>query len=308
MARSAALRLPSISRTSGRRLRRLTTPEGVSFSVELADRGERLGAVLIDLAIMIALLIATTLTIAWAFSQTGLSGIGLSLFLLSFFLLRNFYFTFFELRWHGATPGKRLIGIRVADRNGGRLVHGAVFARNLMRELEMFLPIMLLFSGQGWADNIWVELLTWVWIMVFLLIPFFNKDRLRIGDIVGGTWVITAPRHELRSDVVDKSATPPVPVATAGGRAIAFTRAQLDIYGIYELQTLERVLRDKGPNAAETQKAVADRIIKKIQWDGDQATRPRAFLDAFYAALRQGLETRMLFGERRESKDDVKKP
>ena len=33
---------------------------------------------------------------------------------LALFLLQNFYFAFFELRWQGWTPGKRLIGIQRA--------------------------------------------------------------------------------------------------------------------------------------------------------------------------------------------------
>ena len=64
--------------------------------------------------------------------------------LLLSFALRSFYFIFFELRWQGATPGKRALGLRVIDRKGGRLKPEAVFARNLMREVEMFLPISLL--------------------------------------------------------------------------------------------------------------------------------------------------------------------
>jgi len=42
-----------------------------------------------------------------------------------------------------ATPGKRILGIRVAARNGKALTAEAVFARNAMRELEVFLPWLL---------------------------------------------------------------------------------------------------------------------------------------------------------------------
>ena len=44
------------------------------------------------------------------------------------------------MRWRGITPGKRVFGLRVIDRGGGALRADAVIARNLMREIEVFLP------------------------------------------------------------------------------------------------------------------------------------------------------------------------
>ena len=43
-----------------------------------------------------------------------------------------------------ATIGKRTAGIRVIARDGGPLGAGAVFARNLTRDLEFFLPLTAL--------------------------------------------------------------------------------------------------------------------------------------------------------------------
>ena len=84
-----------------------------------------------------------------------------------------------------------------------------------------------------------------------------------------------------------------------------FTRQQLDVYGIYELQTLEDVLRRSGPHAGEARDAVARRIQRKIGWtEASRAVDSRAFLEAFYAALRGRLEARMLVGVRREDKHD----
>jgi uncharacterized RDD family membrane protein YckC len=60
--------------------------------------------------------------------------------MLGFFMLRTFWFIGFELGSRAATPGKRLMGIRVVARDGGRLTADAVVARNLIRELELFLP------------------------------------------------------------------------------------------------------------------------------------------------------------------------
>ena len=75
------------------------------------------------------------------------------LLILLVFLSRYGYFLCFELGPRGATPGKRALGIRVAARGGGRLTAEAVIARNLMRDVEVFIPLIFLLSGIGstWA-------------------------------------------------------------------------------------------------------------------------------------------------------------
>ncbi|NNG04671.1 MAG: RDD family protein [Inquilinus sp.] len=286
--------------------RRIVTPEGVALTVELAPRGDRAAALLIDLLIIVIALALLTLLvfliIAASFGRGG--GWMLSFILIAAFLLRSFYFVYFELRWQGTTPGKRKMGLRVIDRAGGPLRTDAVFARNLMREVEVFMPIAFLFGAEAGDLFSWLAL---IWALVFVLLPFFNKDRLRAGDIVAGTWVVTAPKAVLLSDLADpKVALRPLGSARPDG--IAFTAEQLAIYGIYELQTLESVLRGTGPDIGETRAAVADRIQRKIGWidpaAGGRRAEPKVFLEAFYGALRQHLETRMLFGVRRKDKHD----
>ena len=284
--------------------REILTPEGVPLHVYLAARGDRAVALLIDLiAMFVAIAVIILLAmLGFGFSDAVGAGWVWSLVLLVWFLIRSFYFVYFELRWQGATPGKRAMGLRVIDRQGGQLRTEAVFARNLMREIEVFIPIQTLLMAQYSAT--WSSLLAVVWAGVFVLMPFFNKDRLRVGDIVAGTWVVWAPKGTLLTDLAGE--TPRVPTTTADS-AYPFTAEQLGIYGIFELQTLEHVLRKDGPDSQETRTAVCDRIRRKIGWSPapGQQVDPKAFLDAFYAALRAHLETKMLFGVRRESKHDA---
>ncbi|MEO1731965.1 MAG: RDD family protein, partial [Pseudomonadota bacterium] len=54
------------------------------------------------------------------------------------------YFLIQELGPRGATFGKRAVGIRVAARKGGRLTPEAIIARNLLRDVEVFYPIVYL--------------------------------------------------------------------------------------------------------------------------------------------------------------------
>jgi uncharacterized RDD family membrane protein YckC len=288
--------------------RRLLTPEGVPLTFQLAPRGERAAAVLIDLCLMYLGIAAVVLAFVFSLRWIGIDGVVIGLVILVSFLVRSFYFVYFELRWQGQTPGKRALGIRVIDRRGGYLRSDSVFARNLLREVELFLPMTVLFlPGEG--SLALFKLLTVAWVGIFLLLPFFNKDRLRAGDLVAGTWVIAAPKAVLLADVAaGHSAAAPAGSAASFDPDFPFTRAQLQVYGIYELQTLEEVLRQQGPQSAETRLEVARRIQRKIAWAGEGAGEPdpRRFLEAFYAALRAHLEARLLFGERRENKHSGK--
>jgi hypothetical protein len=161
-----------------------------------------------------------------------------------------------------------------------------------MRELEVFLPAtFLLARGQG-VDGALIALGA-VWTGVFVVFPLFNRDRLRLGDLAAGTMVVKAPKVRLLRDIAEAAAE------TVGG--VAFTEAQLDAYGVKELKVLEQVLR---AGDRRTMAAVAERIRKRIDWDGPADIADRSFLNAYYAALRQRLETGLLFGRARRDKHD----
>jgi uncharacterized RDD family membrane protein YckC len=279
--------------------RELITPEGVDLRVMLADGGQRMGAFLLDLLFMILIWLAVNLSVGLAYSVAGKDSremLGI-VYLLGLFVLRSFYFTGFEMTARAATPGKRILGVRVAARNGGRLRAEMIFARNAMRELEFFLPATVIFmslfaSFMPRVDG-GIILAAVIWTGIFLLFPLFNRDRLRVGDLIGGTWVVRAPKHRLLADLSDDG--------TEQLKGFDFTPAQLSAYGIKELQVLEQVLRS---NDRATLKAVAERIRKKIDWTWTQGERDRDFLSAYYAALRARLENRLLFGHRRKDKFD----
>jgi len=274
--------------------RELVTPEGVDLRVRLAHASERAAAFLLDGVIVVAVLVGLTLLALLA--AIGGKGQGAQLiamiWLAGWFLLRNLYFTLFELTARGATPGKRALGIRVAARNGGRLTADAIIGRNAMRELEVYLPITFLFMGGQGVDAV-LKLLAIIWSGVFVLFPLFNRDRLRAGDVVAGTWVVKAPRPRLLRDM----ALSP----EHGPGAIVFTPAQLDAYGVKELHVLEDVLRRYDPAMLA---AVAGRIRAKIGWAPNPSEGDGDFLDAYYRALRGRLEGRLLFGRRRKDKHD----
>jgi uncharacterized RDD family membrane protein YckC len=228
--------------------------------------------------------------------------------MLVFFFLRNFYFAAFELAWRGMTPGKRVFGLRVIDRGGGTLRADAIFARNLMREVEVFIPAMILMIGPfmgGEGGGVWLYLMLLGWMGVLTLLPLFNKDRLRAGDLIGGTWVILAPKAVLLPDLAAMPAAASAHAAVdATVDGLRFSRQHLSVYGVEELQTLEHILRQEGPHAAQVRDEVARRIQRKIGWQAPgQPVEPRAFRK-FLRRPAAASETRHLFKRRQNVRSD----
>ncbi|WP_241461661.1 RDD family protein [Aurantiacibacter luteus] len=287
-------------RNRGKRDRMLVTPEGLALPLTVASRGSRAGALLLDLTFIVIGTVVFLLTLAFlglsifnvGDSPSGPIEIVLVVIILLLFLARYGYFMAFELGPRGATPGKRLLGIRVAARpsnyeGGGQLTAEMVIARNLVRDVEVFLPLFFMLGGGEQAGV--AGLAAFVWLAVFVLFPFFNKDALRAGDLVAGTWVVESRVAKL------KEAMSLAPDRRADYR---FGPEELSVYGEHELQVLENVLRQ---GQADAQRDVALAITRKIGWQlgaGDE----REFLEAFYAALRGHLESGMRFGRRKRDK------
>lgn len=280
---------------AGKRQRTLVTPEGLELRLELATVGQRFGALVIDMLIILGVAIALILILLGAVTLTGLRGIEVVGIVgtLGLFFLRNGYFLAYEMSAKAATPGKRIMGLRVAARDGGRLRFSAVFTRNALRELELFLPLSVMMAGPTGNVDGWIYLLALIWCGVFVLLPLFNADRLRAGDLVAGTWVLRSPRQKLLRDMADEGAL--------HRPTFHFTPEQLNAYGVKELQVLEQVLRSAD---RATVRAVADRIAGKIGYARGDAP-DLEFLKAYYHAIRERLESGLLMGKRRRDKFDV---
>jgi uncharacterized RDD family membrane protein YckC len=274
----------------------IVTPEGLTLPMEIAPLGSRAAAFAIDFLFM---LIAAAIPLGLVLVGGGSSSSWLVLIVLSTFVIFNFYFPFFELLWRGTTPGKRAVGLRVVSRSGGPLTTGAVFARNLMRELELYLPLQMLLAPELFygSSPYWAQLLASSWILIFLFMPFFNRDRARCGDLVAGTLVVTQPEVRLMPDLAASPSQTEDPYQ--------FTDRQLEMYGIRELQVLEEILQQDvtAPERQDLLYTVCRKICHKIAWkDPVPFHQVLPFLHAFYRAQRRRLEQRLLLGERREHK------
>jgi len=288
------------------------SPEGVDLQFGAATASERLVALAFDLAIVSVIFVVCGFLFAFT--------LGLGPVLLTMFVLRHGYFLWFEARGRGTTPGKRRYHLRVIRADGGPLTTEILLARNLTREIELFLPLMLLVTPDVlFADHTGVlRTVATLWVLGLLFFPLTNAQRLRIGDLLAGTRVVLAPPVGLARDLADGGAQPKVATSAAAegttpppAAEFVFTAAQLGIYGEHELIVLEQVLRKaRQPGAEETLAAVTAAICKRLGLDAAAVPQKRRarFLQAFYTAQREHLEQGLLLGKRRLRKEAAAPP
>ncbi|MEM9144905.1 MAG: RDD family protein [Pseudomonadota bacterium] len=281
---------------------RLMSPEGVPIRFEVAGLGARFGAQLAD--IVLSSLAAIALVVALTFSGLSSPQTLVAVTAMVFLFIRIPYYVLSELAWNGQTIGKRFMQIKVVSNDGGALTTHALVVRNLMKEAEIFLPgtLVLTLSTQTPV----LSLIALAWVIGVLLVPILNKRSRRLGDLIAGTYVVHLPKPILLADLAQ--APPPEPDGT---QTFVFLTHHLDHYGIYELQTLEQILRARdralSGAAAERRAATDAQIVEKIRRKIDfaDAVPPEdheRFLRAFYNAQRAHLEQRQLFGDQRTDK------
>jgi len=144
------------------------TPENVVLDYEVAGVGSRLHASVVDLLWLILSLVGL-LVLGALLSSAGVAT-GWAELVLVFGAILGFWawFTFFEALREGQTPGKRSAGIRVVLDTGHPLTFSAAAARNLLRAIDLFPPLLLVDA---------------------LLVALHPRGR-RLGDLVAGTIVV----------------------------------------------------------------------------------------------------------------------
>lgn len=149
----------------------VVTPEAVVLELETAGVGSRTAAALIDVVVRTAASVAFYLALFAFYSVAGGNGpywLGVTILILSMFMLTVGYSVVFETFWNGRTPGKAALGLRVVTTEGGpiRFRHAAI--RGAVGVIEI-----ALFSG-GIAG----------------LVIALSKRHQRLGDMAAGTLVL----------------------------------------------------------------------------------------------------------------------
>ncbi|MCL2161266.1 MAG: RDD family protein [Betaproteobacteria bacterium] len=161
-------------------VRTIETPEGVSIRLRLAGPVPRALAWLLDSLIRLIILLVTLIFLA----EMGDSGF--AIWIIIFFLFEWFYPVLFEVLAHGATPGKKALGLTVLQDDGVPVGWSASVVRNLLRFVD-FLPTLYAFG---------------------LYSMFLNRDFKRLGDIVAKTIVVHQDRPTPMQKLPPGSATP----------------------------------------------------------------------------------------------------
>lgn len=155
----------------------ISTPENVDLHLELAGIGNRILAAIIDTIISYVLVAAVALVLYLIYMGANLAplsssaraivaSIAIFVGLIVIFAILFGYYIFFEGRWQGQTPGKKLVNIRVIEQNGQPVSWAAVCIRNLIRTLDFGV------------------------VLIGLLSMIVDKTERRFGDLAAGTLVI----------------------------------------------------------------------------------------------------------------------
>ena len=185
------------------------TPEGILLELRPAGLTARCYAFGLDWVVRIALIYTTAIVTSFA------GGLGIAFWIILLFVLEWFYPVVFELTPSGATPGKRVFGLKVVMDNGLPVTAAASVTRNLLRAAD-FLPFLY---------------------GVAIVTVLLRRDSKRLGDIAAATMVVLEPRAAKRIALDDVAPLPPArplapedqaAVIALASRAATLTEERLD--------------------------------------------------------------------------------
>ncbi len=212
------------------------TPEHVGISYRIAGIGNRVLAAFIDVTLFAIIQGGLSLLLSVAMSGARLPELARSVVngvaLVVLVLIIPFgYWIGLEAVWNGQTIGKRLVGIRVITDDGSPARFFAIFARGLLRLLDVLL------------------------LPIDLAVMVLSRKGQRLGDLVAGTIVVKAGFE--RDFAALRTRAEPAN-ATVSVRALSGEEQRL---------VREFVLREKGlvsGSRASVAGAIAARIRAKV--------------------------------------------
>jgi uncharacterized RDD family membrane protein YckC len=155
----------------------IVSTEKVPFRFRVAGLGSRFLAWLVDGTALFALFCAGVM-VAGVLGMRR-EGLGMAVMVWWMFALAWGYFLLFEWLWHGQTPGKQLLGIRVIQWDGTQMNFYQAAVRNILRvadALPLPLPVLCGFVG--------------------FTVAACNRENRRLGDLAAGTLVVHVERGQ----------------------------------------------------------------------------------------------------------------
>ena len=171
----------------------IDTPEQIALDYALAGVGSRCLALALDTLFQGALTVILLLLVIGVSALQGLVGgisglwpMAVGLFLA--FLIFYGYFAIFEIVWHGQTPGKRIVGLRVISATGHPLTAQAALLRNIVRIVDSLPGV--------YAIGVLTMLIT--------------ERSQRLGDLAAGSVVVYERPIDHREPAVELDSAPRV--------------------------------------------------------------------------------------------------
>ena len=213
----------------------IETPEQVALEFPLAGVGSRFLALAIDMLLQLAigLLVLGAVAGVWSILRPQSGGPWfLAVLVIAAFLLFYGYFAGFEAFWHGQTPGKRMVGLRVLSVTGRPARIDEAILRNLLRVIDQLPGV--------YAIGI-----------VTMLVSSRNQ---RLGDLAAGTVVV----HE-------KALAAPVMTVATPAAGAAWTGGGLAEAELLLVETFLQRRHDIDPAIRERHaQAIAERLRARL--------------------------------------------
>lgn len=247
----------------------ILTPEKVELSFRLAGLASRAGALLLDLGMWLIGFVAVLLGWSWLCAELSvpqnLAETGFTVILYGALVGLLLYFVLMTWLARGQTLGKRMVGLRVIDQNGGAVSLPSAVLRTLLMVADAF-PVLLLVDA---------------------VLLFVSTRCQRLGDMVAGTLVVIARQpHKVSGEAMPPQAWNPY-------LECVHSVSRLDEQDLQAIRTLlsrypdlDTSLRDR--LRAEIWQSVSSRA--ETQFPPEASTLQR--LQAIAAKLERDLERR----------------
>ena len=214
----------------------VTTPENANITYELAGVASRSGAAVIDIFIQIgtcAVLVSMYFLMQRVF-YLPIIGWPTSVLIVLGFLILWGYYVFFETKWAGQTPGKRMCRLRTIMTSGAPVGLANAAIRGLIRV---------------------VDLGFFIGIICIMLTP--NNQRL--GDFAAGT-IVVKEREQWEGDLVYKQNS--TNQRTQEDRMVK----NIELVSAEQFEAIKRFTMRSAELEADTRKELAAKIARPLMY------------------------------------------
>lgn len=245
---------PTMPKNNGRQEARLDTlqsielAEGVEIHLRMAGPYVRVLAYALDWLIRMGIVIVGGLVLSFVGWIMG-GNVSQGLYMLMMFFILFFYYIVFEAGKRGASPGKRVMGLRVVDTSGAPISFGQAFLRNMLRFADGMPPVTYGFG---------------------LLSTLLTRRFQRLGDLLANTVVVydrLPNMHMATLPPVLNSVAPGVPLSREEQAALAGFKERGGMWS--EARRIELADHAKELTGATGQEGMT-RLLGMAHWLGEK--------------------------------------